>query len=40
MALNKQQAELKEQERQKVAQENKIASTPTDMQGILNSFIA
>lgn len=40
MAINKQQADLREQERQKIAKETANATTPTDTQGILNSFIA
>lgn len=40
MALNKQQADLKEQERQKITQETAFATTPTDTQGILSSFIS
>ena len=40
MALNKQQADLRDQERQKVAQETAVANTPTDMQGILQSMVS
>lgn len=40
MALNNQQADLKTKERQQMAEEAKIASTPTDMQGILSSMVA
>jgi hypothetical protein len=38
MALNKQQAELRQQERNQVAQENKIANTPTDSGNIFNTI--
>lgn len=40
MKLNTQQADLKAQERQQVAQETAKANTPTDTQGILNSLVS
>jgi hypothetical protein len=40
MAQNKQQAELKTQERQQIAEEQRIASIPTDQKGIANALIS
>lgn len=39
MTLNKQQADLKTQERQQIAQETAQASIPTDTKGILNAMV-
>jgi len=40
MAQNKQQAELKTQERQQIAQETAQASIPTDQKGIVNALVS
>ena len=39
MALNKQQADLKTQERKQIAQETAQANIPTDTKGILNALV-
>lgn len=39
MALNQQQAQLREQERNKIAQETKIANTPTTASAIYNAIL-
>jgi hypothetical protein len=38
MALNKQQAELRQQERNQIAEETKKANTPTDSGAIFNTL--
>lgn len=39
MAQNKQQADIKAQERKQIAEEQRIASIPTDQKGILNALV-